>query len=235
MDDYPGKDITELATEALRLLHILSGSYFLPLNLGSKLLKKVTNTSSEFFNRKMYSLLDSARTLETRYRLKDPITKKTNLFQCYRCKQWGRKATNPVCPQFSKRNPKPTSKSSQDQSATSRMKPKVAWKYVKSKDISQPIEIDDKKWCFCRKCKCRATGRVGHYQLLHTDDTHDPYWRPEGNVSPIVDPDPTPAPPHRPPLDNPPNNDLVFTGVNHTPVYASQPRHCKKNKNLTNP
>ena len=74
LDIYPGKDITKLATEALRLLHILSVSYVLPLNLGSKLLKKVTNTSSKIFNRKMYPLLDAARTLESRYRLQDPIT-----------------------------------------------------------------------------------------------------------------------------------------------------------------
>ena len=74
LDTYPGEDITELATEALRLINILSGSYALPINLGSKLIKKVTGTSSEFFNRKMYALLDSARTLETSYHLKDPVT-----------------------------------------------------------------------------------------------------------------------------------------------------------------
>ena len=61
-------------TEALRIIHILSGSYTLPINLGSKLLKKVTNTSSEFFNRKMYVLLDKARTLETKYHLLDPVS-----------------------------------------------------------------------------------------------------------------------------------------------------------------
>ena len=74
LDTYPGEDVTELATEALRLLHILAGSYALPINLGSKLLKKVTNTSSEFFNQKMFTILDAARTLETRYRLLDPRT-----------------------------------------------------------------------------------------------------------------------------------------------------------------
>ena len=50
LESYPGEDVTELATEALRLIHILSGSYALPLNLGTTLIKKVTNTSSEFFN-----------------------------------------------------------------------------------------------------------------------------------------------------------------------------------------
>ncbi len=147
LDNYPGEDITELATEALRLFNILAGSYSLPLNLGTKLIKKVTNTSSEFFNRKIYPLLDEVRTLETRYRLKDPITMgndpacakfgpyvlwaslqdehgklitdsdwpalasklpETNKavpapdepskdFECYRCKQCGHKANNPIC------------------------------------------------------------------------------------------------------------------------------------------
>ena len=72
LDSYPGKDVTELATEALRLIHILSRSYALLLNLGTKLIKKVKKTSSEFFNRKMFTLLDQARTLETKYCLLDP-------------------------------------------------------------------------------------------------------------------------------------------------------------------
>ena len=74
LDTYPAEDITELATEVLCLIHILSGSYSLPINLGSKLIKKVTQTSSEFFNRKIFALLDSARTLESRYKLRDPAT-----------------------------------------------------------------------------------------------------------------------------------------------------------------
>ena len=74
LDTNPGEDVTELATEALRLIHILSGLYALPINLGSKLLKKVMNTPSEFFNHKMYMLLDEARTLETKYRLLDPVS-----------------------------------------------------------------------------------------------------------------------------------------------------------------
>lgn len=35
LDSYPGEDVTKLATEALRLIHILSGPYALPLNLGT--------------------------------------------------------------------------------------------------------------------------------------------------------------------------------------------------------
>ena len=40
LDNFPAEYITELATEALQLIHILAGSYALPLNLGSKLIKK---------------------------------------------------------------------------------------------------------------------------------------------------------------------------------------------------
>ena len=74
LDSYPDENVTKLATEALRLIHILSGSYALPLDLGTKLIKKVTSTSSEFFNRKMFALVDKARTLETKYRLLDPAS-----------------------------------------------------------------------------------------------------------------------------------------------------------------
>ena len=54
LDSYPGEDVTELATKAFRPIHILSGSYALPLNLGMTLIKKVTMASSEFFNRKIF-------------------------------------------------------------------------------------------------------------------------------------------------------------------------------------
>ena len=72
LDSFPAEDVTELATEALRLIHILAGSYALPLTLGSMLIKKVTSTSSEFFNCKIFALLDEIRTLETKYKLLDP-------------------------------------------------------------------------------------------------------------------------------------------------------------------
>ena len=69
LDSFPEEDLTEIATKALHLIHILSGSYALPLNLGTVRIKKVTKTSSLFFNRKMFTLLDNARILEAKYRL----------------------------------------------------------------------------------------------------------------------------------------------------------------------
>ena len=267
LDMYPGEDVTELATEALRLINILSGSYSLPLNLGSKLIKKVTNTSSEFFNRKMFALLDAARTMETNYRLKDPVTmgtdpEYTNVgpyaicavlqeehgrliadsdwpalatklpqsnavtpeetseepqkpIQCYKCKQWGHKSNDPACPLYNKKKPNP------DQSSDRRMKPKDPWKYIEPKDLTKPVLIDGKEWYFCTKCRCRATGQLGYYQLSHTDATHDPNWSPESNSSPIVDPDPTPLPPRRPLDDSAAEDDLVFTGIHWCPVIET--------------
>ena len=52
----------------------MQGDYALPVNTGSKLIQKVTKTSCEYFNRKMYTLLDEVKTLEHEYKLSDPKT-----------------------------------------------------------------------------------------------------------------------------------------------------------------
>ena len=262
----------------MRLIHILAGSYALPFTLGSSLIKKVTSTPSEFFNRKMFSLLDDTHTLETKYKLLDPaaitndalyttygpysicaklqeehgklisdsdwpalatkLPESNSLpvdsvdtqivtpaaepsIQCYCCKQFGHKVNNLACPQYSSRGKR-------DSSMTTpvRQKPKDPWKYVEPKDLSRPIVTEGKQWYFCTKCKCRATGQVGYYQLSHTDKSHDPHWKPQGNMTPVQDPDPTPSPPLRPPSStndpsSPMDDDLVFTGVNCAPVLGT--------------
>ena len=85
---------------------------------------------------------------------------------------------------------------------------------------------------FGTKCKCRATGRISFYQLSYTDETHVPNWKPEGNHSPIQDPDPTPSPPLRPPSLAPDNleDDLVFTGVNCAPVLETNETRDEREK-----
>ena len=40
LDSFPAEDFIEFTTEALQLIHILAGSYALPLTLGSMLIKK---------------------------------------------------------------------------------------------------------------------------------------------------------------------------------------------------
>ena len=72
LNAYPGENITDLADEAQRLLKIMQGAYALPVNTGSTLINKLTGTTTEFFNRKMYALLDVVMTLEMEYELKDP-------------------------------------------------------------------------------------------------------------------------------------------------------------------
>ena len=64
---------------------------------------------------------------------------------------------------------------------------------------------------------------MGFYQLLHTDETHDPNWRPESTLTPIVDLDPTPLAPILPPRVHPStmtDDNFVFTGVNCVPVVV---------------
>jgi hypothetical protein len=46
----------------------------MPINTGSNILKKLTRTSSEYFNRKIYTMLDSVKTMEQEYKLSDPRT-----------------------------------------------------------------------------------------------------------------------------------------------------------------
>ena len=66
--------MTDFTTEAQRLVKIMQGDYALPVNTGSKLIQKVTKTLCEYFNRKMYILLDEVKTLEHEYKLSDPKT-----------------------------------------------------------------------------------------------------------------------------------------------------------------
>ena len=157
--------------------------------------------------------LPESNSATTEMQTKEPDSPLQNKIQCYKCKQWGHKANDPRCPLFRKKD------DTEGATKSTRFKPKEPWKYTEPKDLTKPIVIDDKEWYFCSKCKCRATGRLGYYQLSHTDATHDPNWRPESNLSPITDPDPTPAPTLRPPIESHVlDDDLVFTGVNHAPI-----------------
>jgi hypothetical protein len=61
-----------MANEALRLIKIMQGGYALPVSTGSRFLKKVSKTSSEEFNRKIFNLLDHVKTMEYKYKVLDP-------------------------------------------------------------------------------------------------------------------------------------------------------------------
>ena len=97
-----------------------------------------------------------------------------NEVQCYKCKKFGHKANNPICPMYQSRQEKTPS-------SNQKLCPKDPWKYVEPRDLTSPVLVDDKKWYYCTKCKCHATGKLGYYQLSHTDASHDPNYNPEGN------------------------------------------------------
>ena len=65
---YPGENVDELATEALRLIKIMQGGYALKYFLGTQLLTKVTETSCKYFNQTMFSLMDLACEMEDKVR-----------------------------------------------------------------------------------------------------------------------------------------------------------------------
>ena len=71
--NYPGENVDELATEALRFIKIMQGGYALEYSLGTQLLTKVTKTSCEYFNRTMFDFMDSACAMKDRVgESKDP-------------------------------------------------------------------------------------------------------------------------------------------------------------------
>ena len=74
---------------------------------------------------------------------------------------------------------------------------------------------------------------IGFYQLLHTNATHDPNWKPKGNLAPIEDPNSIAPLPIRPPsAAQEIDADLVFTGVNCTPVVVHHASRDKRVKEL---
>ena len=248
LNSYPGENVTELAGEAQRLLKIMAGAYAVPVNTGSTLLMKLTHTSSEIFNRKIFALLDQVMTLEAEYELKDPRlftsdigykkygplalvaaiqashgmllsqqrwpalaaslpqsnnssvstkpagtgTGATNGRKCYRCQ--GDHLVRD-CPQ-----PAPANEKS---GGTGKPKPPLAaWKYIKPTVLTVPrVDSNGKIWKFCTKCKCRATGTIGIYQLSHWNAEHvDNYRRPGSTpaANPASSGDTSEAPPEVP-------------------------------------
>ena len=78
LETYPGENITNLTTEALNFLKIMQGGYALSVHTGSRLLMKVTKTSSEEFNRKVFALLDPVKEMEYKYKVLDPKAMKAD-------------------------------------------------------------------------------------------------------------------------------------------------------------
>jgi hypothetical protein len=74
LDSYPCDNTSDFPAEAQKQLKIMNGGYAMPIHTGSEMLKNLTKTSSEFFNRKIFALLDLVKTMEHEYKLVDPKT-----------------------------------------------------------------------------------------------------------------------------------------------------------------
>ena len=72
LSSFPGENISAFATAALKFIKIMNSAYSLPLRTGSNILRKTTKTSSEYFNRTIFTHLDNAYRMEDKYALKDP-------------------------------------------------------------------------------------------------------------------------------------------------------------------
>ena len=64
--------MSSLASAALKYLKIMNTDYAMNVKTGSKLLTKVSKTSSDYFNRNMHDKMSDTRKMEAKYALKDP-------------------------------------------------------------------------------------------------------------------------------------------------------------------
>jgi hypothetical protein len=72
LEDLMGEDATACTGVAQKYINILQSGYAPPYRTGSKLLKKLTSTSCEEFNRKAFAKLDDVKGMEGKYKITDP-------------------------------------------------------------------------------------------------------------------------------------------------------------------
>ena len=61
---YPGENVVDFATEAHRLIKIMSTGYALPYKTGSILLSKIESTSSSYFNQQIFRYQSQVKLME---------------------------------------------------------------------------------------------------------------------------------------------------------------------------
>jgi hypothetical protein len=72
LDNYPGEDVSAFIDDAHKHVKVMQSGYALPIRVGYKLLMKVANMECEYFNRKIFAILDCEKEMEDTYRLSDP-------------------------------------------------------------------------------------------------------------------------------------------------------------------
>ena len=61
LSSFPGRNASDLAITALTLIKIMNEAYGMHVNVGSTLIRKVLNSSYQYFNRTMFGYLDMSR------------------------------------------------------------------------------------------------------------------------------------------------------------------------------
>jgi hypothetical protein len=72
LDDFQGEDISAFVAKVQKQVKIVQTGYALPICTGSKYLSKLTSTSCERMNWKVYAMFDDVKDMENRYKLSDP-------------------------------------------------------------------------------------------------------------------------------------------------------------------
>ena len=217
--DFPGENIEDFATEALRLIKIMQGGYALPYNLGSDLINKVCETSCPYFNRTMFSYMDEVRRMEDKigasrdpslltrdhkYKEFGPVplcallqteyatmTKRPNGWPALSAKlpqvnyvpdqrnapeQRGRSQSNVRFniepPRDSAPPPATDSPPTDTEMAAPVLLGAKVWKFIAPRDENQTLMVNDKKYSFCRHCKCPKTQKIGMYTTTHSTKDH---------------------------------------------------------------
>ena len=78
LSSFPWENVSDLATTALKLIKIMDGAYAMPVNIGSTLIRKVSTSSCQYFNRTIFGHLDKARQMESMYKIKNPMLLKAD-------------------------------------------------------------------------------------------------------------------------------------------------------------
>ena len=64
--------MSDLATTALKLTKTMDGAYAMLVNDGYSLIRKVSNSSCQDFNKTIYGHVNKAREMENTYKIKNP-------------------------------------------------------------------------------------------------------------------------------------------------------------------
>ena len=70
--DYPGQHVVNIATTSLKLIKTMKQGYAPRVDIGYKLILKVSDTFCSYFNVQLFTRLEKSLTLEQTYELLDP-------------------------------------------------------------------------------------------------------------------------------------------------------------------